>query len=119
MSGEEKGQRLAFHGRRLEPEPTEQHAEPLLGGHLAMRTAPDLLRLLPAPEQGSREITQRERGRERSEGLMEMPGRRAHHAAVDLDLRQALALEEDEGVEEIEEDSVTGGGGHGSGLRWA
>ena len=50
---------------------------------------------------------------------MEMPGRRAHDTAVDLDLRQALALEEDEGVEEIEEDSVTGGGGHGSGLRWA
>src|SRR4029450_4259956 len=79
----------------------------------------DALGLLPAPEERGREVLQRDLGREGLERGVNEPGGGAHGAAVDVDLGQPLALEQHEGIEEVEEDRVAGGRGHGSGFRWA
>ena len=117
LVGREKHlERLPREGGAVEAEAAEHHAEALVSGDLAVRLAPDALGLLPAPEERAHEVAELEPGGERSEGLVEMACRRAHGLAVGVDLGQPGAIEEHQGVEQVEAHGLAR---HGRGLRWA
>src|SRR5215467_7436210 len=116
VGSQEERERLGRQLGRVEAETPEHEGEALRRRHFAVVLAAEALRLLPAPEERLHEVLEGEAGGVGLEHAMEVPGSGAPRLALDLDLGQARAVEEDEGVEEIEEH---GGGLHGSGLRLA
>src|SRR6185436_5521369 len=100
----------------LELESPEQHPEPLRGADLPMGFAANALRLLPAPEQRVHEGGQLHVRGEGPEGGVQEARGAVDRSSVDVDLGQALPVEEDQGVEEIEENGLVG---HDSGFRLA
>src|SRR5215470_2044028 len=109
VGGEEELERLGRQPALVETETAEHEGKALRRRHLPVVLSAEPLRLLPAPEERLHEVLEGEAGGERLEDLMQVPGGSAARLAVDVDLGQTRAVEEHEGVEEVEED---GGGLH-------
>ena len=97
----------------VEPQGLEEVGEAGRGRHLAVIDRPKPLGLPPARAQGLVAPLDPDLGHLSLQDGVQEPGRGAHRLAVDLDLRHALTVEADEGVEEIEQD---GGVPHQSGF---
>ena len=98
-AAESRGQR-----RLVEPERLEEVGKARGGGHLTMIDRPQALGLAPALAERLVAALEGDFGRLLLQDRMEQSSRRAHDLAVDLDLRHALAVEADEGVEQVEQD---------------
>src|SRR5437867_1306581 len=109
--------------RVLDLQPAEEVAEALRRADLAMVDRAQPLGLLPRRGERLVALRQADRGGVRLQQRVQAPRGGADRATADVDLRQSLAVEVHERVEEIEEDRVVTAARHGrsprrsSGLR--
>ena len=88
----------------VEPERLEKVREARRSRHLAVVDRAKALGLPPALAQRLVASLEPDLGRVSLQDRVQEPGRGTHRLAVDLDLGHALAVEADQGVEEIEQD---------------
>ena len=97
----------------IERQALEEVGEARLSRHLAMIDCPQALGLLPGGGQRAVAVFERDLRHVGGQRRVQMAGGGAHGLAADLDERQAVALEADQRVEQVEEY----GGVRHSGLR--